>query len=294
MPNHPSRRITVPRRALLIGLAGSAWLPGRVCAEHERGASLPMLLARELPPRTDVTAYLVSEKFDGVRAQWDGHSLRFRGGGTVPAPASILQRLPAQPLDGELWLGRGRFEALAATVRTESPNQAAWRELRYLVFELPGGAGTFEDRAGRIQQVVAQAAWPQLVAVAQTRMADRAALQRRLDQVVRAGGEGLMLHRADAPYLTGRSDVLLKFKPLQDAEAEVVAHLPGQGRHAGRLGALRVRTPEGALFNIGTGFSDAQRTTPPPVGASITYTYRGRTAKGLPRFASYLRPAEPL
>ncbi|MFZ1246355.1 MAG: DNA ligase, partial [Azonexus sp.] len=95
-----------------------------------------------------------------------------------------------------------------------------------------------------------------------------------------------------APYQTGRSDVLLKMKPLLDAEAVVVGHQPGKGRFAGLLGALRVRTPDGREFMLGTGFSDAQRREPPAPGTTVTYRYRDLTAKGLPRFASFLRVRE--
>jgi DNA ligase-1 len=128
-----------------------------------------------------------------------------------------------------------------------------------------------------------------LQAVEQQRLADRAGLQRRLQEVVRGGGEGLVLHRADALWQAGRSEALLKLKPLDDAEARVTAHLPGRGKHAGRLGALRVRTDDGVEFLIGTGFSDAQREHPPAVGTMVTYTHRGSTAGGVPRFASFLR-----
>jgi len=123
-------------------------------------------------------------------------------------------------------------------------------------------------------------------------VADRIQLQRKLDEIIRGGGEGLMLHLADAPYSTGRSDVLLKLKPLLDTEAVVVAQVPGKGKYQGLLGALRVETPDGKRFTIGTGFTDAVRKNPPPVGTTITYTYRGLTKNGLPRFASYLRVRE--
>jgi DNA ligase-1 len=131
-----------------------------------------------------------------------------------------------------------------------------------------------------------------LIAVAQFRVANHAVLKRKLDEVVRGGGEGLMLHLADAPYLTGRSDVLLKLKPLQDTEAEVIGHVGGKGKYTGMLGALRVRMPDGKVFLIGTGFADEVRKKPPPVGTTVTYTYRGLTKTGLPRFASYLRVRE--
>lgn len=253
----------------------------------------PLLLANELGPEVDPAKYLVSEKFDGVRALWDGATLRFRSGRAVHAPAWFVAKLPpAQALDGELWLGRGRFDALSGIVRKTEPQDADWRRLKYMIFELPGAPGTFTERAQRIREVVAQAQWPQLIAVEQFRVADRAALKRKLDQVVRGGGEGLMLHLADAPYVTGRSDVLLKLKPLQDTEAVVVEHVPGKGKYQGMLGALRVEMFDGKKFLIGTGFTDEVRRKPPPLGATITYTYRGLSKTGLPRFASYLRMRE--
>jgi len=85
------------------------------------------------------------------------------------------------------------------------------------------------------------------------------------------------------------ADALRKLKPMPDEEARVIAHLPGKGRHAGRMGALLLVLPDGQQFALGTGFSDAQRADPPPVGAVVTYRYRDRTPRGLPRFASFLR-----
>jgi ATP-dependent DNA ligase len=76
-----------------------------------------------------------------------------------------------------------------------------------------------------------------------------------------------MLHRADATYVTGRSDVLLKLKPWHDAEATVIGHQPGRGKYAGMLGALRVRTADGVEFMLGSGLSDAERRQPPAIGS---------------------------
>jgi DNA ligase-1 len=256
-------------------------------------ASAPaLLLANDLGPNVDPGKYLVSEKYDGVRALWDGKTLRFRSGRAVPAPLWFIARLPQQSLDGELWLARGRFDALSGIVRKSEPVDDEWRQIKYMIFELPGAPGTFAGRAERIKEIVAKTKWPQLIAVEQFRVANRALLKKKLDEVVRGGGEGLMLHLADAPYVTGRSDALLKLKPLQDTEAEVIAHVAGKGKYIGILGALRVRTPEGKVFLLGTGFTDEVRKNPPPVGAPVTYTYRGLTKTGLPRFASYLRVRE--
>ena len=72
----------------------------------------------------------------------------------------------------------------------------------------------------------------------------------------------------------------------------MVEHVLGKGRHSTRLGALVVETPEGKRFRLGGGFTDAQRENPPPVGSWVTYRYNGTTAKGLPRFARFMRVRE--
>lgn len=276
------------RRAWLRG--ASYVLASSYTSAFCRTTSAPaVLLATDAPPEIDPAGYLVSEKYDGARALWDGTQLRFRSGRVVAAPAWFLAQLPARPMDGELWLGRGRFEALSGTVRKVVANDDEWRSLRYMVFELPGASGTYAERAAQIVRVVDAVAWPGLVAVEQRVVGDRAGLKARLDGVVQQGGEGLVLHRADAPYQTGRSDALLKLKPLDDAEAVVIAHVAGRGKYAGQLGALRVRTPAGATLSIGTGFNDAERAAPPPLGSTVTYTHRGFTRTGVPRFASFLR-----
>lgn len=252
----------------------------------------PILLANVLGPDTDVSQYLVSEKYDGVRAVWDGQVLRFRSGREVPAPAWFVAKLPANPLDGELWLARRKFDELSGIVRKTVAIDDEWKRVNYMIFEMPdteGKLGTFEQRYARIREVVTSSHWPQLRAVEQTRVADRAQLKRRLDAIVKGGAEGLMLHLADAPYVTGRSDVLLKLKPLLDTEAVVIGHLPGKGKYVGKLGALELKTKDGIVFRLGTGFSDAIRGNPPPVGSLVTYTYRDVTPAGKPRFASFLR-----
>lgn len=80
-----------------------------------------LLLAERYRGDIDVAHYWVSEKLDGVRASWDGKALQFRSGNPVPAPQWFVDALPRQPLDGELWLGRGSFDQLSAIVRRQTP-----------------------------------------------------------------------------------------------------------------------------------------------------------------------------
>jgi DNA ligase 1 len=252
-----------------------------------------LLLANVLGPDVDVTRYLVSEKYDGVRAIWDGKTFRFRSGKTVNAPSWFVEKLPSEALDGELWIARGRFDEVSGIVRKDVPTDDEWRRVNYMIFELPQRDATtsipFSERVKRIEAVVAASKFSQLKAVSHYRVKDRAQLKRDLDRVVKAGGEGLMLHLADAPYVTGRSDVLLKLKPLLDTEARVIEHISGKGKYAGKMGALLLETKAGVRFKLGTGFSDAVRANPPPIGATVTYVYRDVTPSGKPRFASFLR-----
>lgn len=275
---------------ILPALWLALWLPVSTPAWSDTAPG--MLLAEVYAADVDVTQYWASEKFDGVRAQWDGHILRFRSGGSVPAPAWFTANFPALPLDGELWIGRNQFDAISGTVRRIEPVDSEWQKVQYLVFELPGANGDFSARVAQMRTLIEQAAVPWLHAVEQTRVADRAALMQRLDAVMHQHGEGLMLHRADAPYLTGRSDALLKLKPWLDTEAIVVGHLPGKGKYQGMTGALLMEMPDGKRFRLGSGLSDSLRRQPPPLGTRVTYRYQQLTKKGVPRFPHYLRVRE--
>jgi DNA ligase-1 len=120
-------------------------------------------------------------------------------------------------------------------------------------------------------------------------------LRSELARVEALGGEGLMLRQPGSAYVVGRSATLLKVKSFFDAEARVIEHQPGAGRHRGRLGALLVELPNGQRFSVGTGFSDAQREAPPPLGSVITFRYQELSDGGVPRFPVYVavRQDEP-
>lgn len=257
----------------------------------------PLMLATEYHGRTDVSDYWISEKLDGVRGRWDGRQLRTRGGQPISAPAWFTAQWPVVALDGELWMGRGRFDEVSALVRSGRPDDTAWRQVRFMVFDLPDHGGVFDVRVLRMRSLLAAAGVAWLQPVPQYRLSSAEELDARLKRIVAEGGEGMMLHHRNARYAPGRSESLLKYKLFQDAEARVVGHMPGKGKYAGMLGALLVQLPDGRRFRLGSGLTDAQRARPPPIGSVVTYRYNGSTAKGLPRFARFLRvrhdPAPP-
>ncbi len=292
MPETVSSRSLRCSRRTLLGAGLAAPLAGLLSAPAAALVSSNAMLATPWQAGLNPADYLVSEKLDGVRALWDGHTLRFRSGRPIAAPAWFVAGLPALALDGELWAGRRSFDRLSGVVRKDSPVDAEWHALRYMVFDLPQDGRAFAERARHIPEVVDAAQQPWLQAVAQSRVPDTKALQERLNQVVTDGGEGLVLHRMDALWTAGRSDALRKLKPLPDEEGLVLARIAGTGKYQGRMGSLLLQTPQGQRFSLGTGFTDAVRANPPAVGTVVTYRYRDRTATGLPKFASFVRVRE--
>lgn len=276
------------RTTLLLALLPSIGIPAAAMAAGLH-APAPMLASRFDARLHEVAGFLVSEKLDGVRARWDGQHLLTRTGHAIDVPPWFTAGWPRQPMDGELWTRRGDFQRVSDLVRAAGREDAGWRPVRFMAFDLPADGGGFARRSARLRSLVLAADADTLGVIAQVRVRDRAALEARLQAIVDAGGEGLVLHRADAFYRAGRSDALLKFKPFDDAEARVVGYRPGKGKYAGRVGALLVVDARGRRFALGSGLRDADRARPPPIGAQVTFRYNGLTAKGTPRFARYLR-----
>lgn len=277
------------RRAALRLLPALALPAGWLAAPAQAAGKPPLMLANVYREGVPLADFWVSEKYDGIRAYWDGRSLLTRGGETIQAPAWFTRGWPQRAMDGELWGGRGRFEQTVSTVRRQVPDEQAWRGISFMVFDLPQEPGNFDRRLAALPALAGAISQDWVVAVRQRKVASHRALQEWLDEVEKQGGEGLMLHRGASLYQAGRTDDLLKFKSMEDAEARVVAYLPGKGKYQGMVGALSVETADGVRFNIGSGLTDAQRRTPPPLGSTITYRFRGRHASGKPRFAVLLR-----
>ena len=248
---------------------------------------VPQQLATVYQHGLELQQYWVSEKLDGIRARWTGSQLLTRTGHVIHAPAWFVEGFPAQIVDGELWLARDSFAQTVSIVMRDIPNEE-WRQIHFMLFDLPTSKGNFTQRLSELQRIVDSTASPYLMLIKHFRVADEAQLLSQLDELVAGGAEGLMLHHQDALYQDGRSASLLKLKKYQDAEATVIAHIAGKGKYTNMLGSLLVELENGLQFKIGSGFSDAQRLEPPPLGSVITFKYYGVTAKGTPRFASFL------
>ncbi|CAH9064244.1 DNA ligase [Pseudoalteromonas holothuriae] len=246
-------------------------------------------LANQYHKDINLTDYLVSEKFDGVRAIWNGHNLITKSGLIISAPAWFIEPLDNEVLEGELWSGYKQFAFVSALARSKRQRDADWQQVRYLVFDAPDPALPFSARYQHYQAKINRMKTTHIHAVEQLHFEHQQQLEQYYQMVLMRGGEGLILHQKHALHQAGRSDRILKYKPYQDAEAIVIGYTEGKGKYKGMIGALKVKSEQGLEFKIGTGISDQLRQQPPKIGSQITYRYQGLTKYGKPRFARFLR-----
>ena len=264
--------------------------PGKAERSGKNGSSSapPLLLANNWDSVTDVSGWWLSEKLDGVRAYWNGQRFLSRQGNTYHAPSWFIKNLPATPLDGELWVGRQQFQKTVSIVRRQDQSDL-WKDVRFLVFDAPAESGGFEKRMDVLRSLLAGTPDKHVRMVEQSRCQGISHLQKELARILALGGEGIMARQPGSVYESGRSATLLKVKKFHDAEAVVIGHDAGRGKHKGRLGALRVQLADGTEFSVGTGMSDTEREYPPPPGTMITFRYQELSDRGVPRFPSFLR-----
>ena len=267
--------------------------PSLFAQPHDVRQPPTVMLATPWDQNRDITGWWMSEKLDGVRGYWTGKELVSRSGIPFRTPKWFTENFPSTPLDGELWLGRQRFSELVSVLRKNNTD-AQWKSIQYFIFDVPNLEMTFENRLEFARSWFREHpnAYAQVLRQEVCENGDH--LRKRLAEIEHLGGEGIMLRRPHSRYTSGRSTDLLKVKSYADMEATVIRHLPGSGRNKGRLGSLLVELANGVQFAIGTGFSDQERESPPPIGSVVTFKYYGFNKSGVPRFASFLRIREEL
>lgn len=252
-------------------------------------AQNPELMLLGTYQNQNVEGWLMSEKLDGVRGYWTGDELISRQGQRLSPPAYFTAQFPPFAIDGELWSGRNQFEKIASI--TKSFKGDGWEQLKLQVFDVPDAPGNLPNRLQKLRDYLADNPSPYIEIIEQIPIKDYSHLQAFLKEVENKGGEGVVVRNPEAPYERKRSQQILKLKPTYDEECTVIAHHPGRGQFANVLGSITCENQRGT-FKIGSGFNLQERTNPPPIGSRITYKYRGLTANGKPRFATYWRSAQ--
>jgi DNA ligase 1 len=289
---------------------------------YERGFRMikPMLAGKLTDFDSLSYPVLVSPKLDGVRCLIINGTPMSRNMKPIPnlAVRSILGGLP--PMDGELIVGEPR--APDAFNRTQSGvmSTEGIPHFRYWVFDcLTTAQYPFTQRL-ELAKSYALSSGKNVEYVAHKLIKSTEGLLEYEAKMLLAGYEGIMVRSPDGPYKHGRSTEregwLLKLKRFEDSEAEVIgfiekerndnelttdalgrakrsSHKAGK-RAADTLGALIVQdVVTGQRFNIGTGFSEAERTDiwerrGQILGKVAAYRYQPAGVKDAPRFPTWL------
>jgi bifunctional non-homologous end joining protein LigD len=219
--------------------------------------------------------WLLERKFDGERcvARKNGREVRLESRtskdltGTYPEVRAAVagQRSRELLLDGELVAYDGEqtsFSRLQQRLGVTSPSrdQVTANPVVFCVFDLLEVDGDdlrgrpLLDRRARLSSAVRPSAALQLSEVW------RGDSQRRFAQACRAGWEGLIAKRADAPYLPGRSRDWLKLKCVWEQEFVIGGYTDPAGSRTD-FGALLVGYySDGRLEyagKVGTGYTVA-------------------------------------
>lgn len=230
----------------------------------------------------------MSEKLDGVRGLWDGSNLKSRSGLKFNAPVSWLVCFPPFELDGEIYSEILDFEKITSIVN--STNDKGWGELKYYVFDIPAQKGSLDIRLSKLKSYLDKNPCENIKIIEQIPALSHENVRKFLNKILSNGGEGVVVRDNFAPYISGRSDKILKLKGYLDAECEVVGINVGKGKFKGLLGSVSCKDlKSGKILKIGSGFSDKERKNPPEICEIVTYKYQNLTRDGKPRFPVFLR-----
>jgi DNA ligase-1 len=166
------------------------------------------------------------------------------------------------------------------------------------VFDLPSHKGrqdarlsalhmAFEENPVEVVKLLPHRPWPSHIPFSE------AGIQTLTESAVRHGFEGLVLKTRQAPYEAKRSSHWCKAKLTDTLDLEVVAVVPGEGKHEGRMGALTCRLPDGTQVNVGTGFTDQDREEMMAnMPSLVEVRFQEKTEAGSLRFPAFVRVRE--
>ena len=153
----------------------------------------------------NITAYLASEKLDGVRAIWTGAEFITRHGNTLNPPAWFKAGMPAVRLDGELWMGNGTFDNLQSAMQRKGGD---WAGIRFMIFDMAVLRVSTADRIKALEKLNLPA---HCTVISHAPLDDHAELDDMETDIVARGGEGICLRHKDEFY---RPNNFIKIKRL--------------------------------------------------------------------------------
>jgi len=270
--------------------------------------------------------WYMSEKFDGQRAIWDGEKFVSRG-----SPQSQPRVYPYVPswfvdlmppgiaLDGEFFIGRGKFVETTGILKTKLKKQITdldkkWTAIKYQVFDTPTNQ-PFEERQIFLEEIIKQRCkiWEQielpsylkkgkcpLVLTKQYLIKSEEQLSQYYNELVSDEAEGVMIRAPKVEYIPKRTRLILKLKPEEEGECMIInSHKEGKGQFEGLLGSFYCRLIQnnkltdkyfyvgGMKKSIRINYNNKKSPEYHPEGTIITFKYTEMTPEGIPRFPRY-------
>lgn len=242
------------------------------------------MLAGKYDPAKNLGTWLGSPKLDGIRASVKNGKLLSRSLKLIPNHHARNEFDSLEGFDGELILGDPTADDVFRRTTSAVMGHEGKPDLTYWVFDIHDMEDSpYEDRLDKLLSIKMPS---NVVVVPHTKLVDQGALEAFEEIHVELGYEGVMLNDPRGLYKNGRATTnggeLLKVKRFEDSEAYLIDIIEEQentneaqtnelGRTKrssaqagkigkGRMGALLVRDiVSGVEFNIGTGFSAAER-----------------------------------
>lgn len=266
--------------------------------------------------------WFASEKYDGIRAIWNGKQFVSRGSTSgLPkvysyVPDFILNIMPmGVALDGEIWLARNKFSEVSGLSNIKPGGKYKkedidnkWKLIKYKIFDIPNSEMIFEDRIKLLESIINERKklWSEnfnfpLEIVNHHKITSEEEVYKLFNDLTLEGAEGIMLRAPNSKYEQKRSKYLLKFKIQDDAEAVVKNYSLGTGKYKDKLGALVCALilkgkETNIIFNIGTGLTDEHRNNYNnnnnteyniPIGSIVSFSYMELTKDNIPRHPAY-------
>lgn len=234
-------------------------------------------------PVCNVVGWKYSEKLDGVKAIFDGETLRTRAGNVFPTPKDFINELRecvgSLKVEGELYLGRGTF-AETATLRTNS--RSIWSRVSFRIFDVNLPDLNWKQRRNLLRGCEFTKRI-RLIKIHTATTLEK--LETFFKRVIEKGGEGVVIANPDAFYCEGYSNNLLKWKDKNDDEAQIIGFNVGEN---GTLSSFNVKfiSGENCVFRIGQGLKKIERqnyTKYFKIGDVITFSYELLSYSGKPR-----------
>lgn len=215
----------------------------------------------------------MGEKYDGVRCCWNSklHTMYSRNGRELFLEQKFTNLLPKLFIDGELWFGRGHFYFTYMLI-----NQTIdldWSLFRMVSFDVPSKAHHVLPFEKRFTLLLSNSIYDHSFNVVVSRVLCTGALHlaRGVENVLKHGGEGVILRKRGSKYENGRSQMLIKLKAgLADREAIVVGSSASE---------LKLKLPNGTTFNVPM---ESVLITTPDIGEIVSFFYETNARRDKP------------